>query len=133
MLYTTEKNNKVTSIDLEGNVFENKSFNNNFLITSTGDDLYYLERNIISNNVYTNELKFGTYQSLEAYITKENSFIKVFDSQNGIFYLFDEKLNLLRGFPKKIKSVSEITFDEGFVKYAALLSDKTVRIYRDSI
>lgn len=133
MLYTTEKNNKVISIDLEGNVFENKRFNNNFLITSSGDDLYFLERNIISNNLYTNELKFGIYQSLEAYTTKENSLIKVFDSQNGIFYLFDEKLNQLIGFPKKIKSVSEITIDEGFVKYAALLSDKTVRIYKDSI
>lgn len=133
MLYTTEKNNKVICIDLEGNVFENKSFNNNFLITSSDDDLYYLERNIISNNLYTNELKFGVYQSLEAYTTKENSLIKVFDSQNGIFYLFDEKLNQLGGFPKKIKSVSEITFDRGFVKYAALVSDKTVRIYKDSI
>ena len=58
MLYTTEKNNKVTSVDLEGNVFENKRFNNNFLITSSGDDLYYLEQNIISNNLYTKELKF---------------------------------------------------------------------------
>ena len=114
-------------------MFENKSFNNNFLITSSDDDLYYLERNIISNNLYTNELKFGVYQSLEAYTTKENSLIKVFDSQNGIFYLFDEKLNQLEGFPKKIKSVSEITFDRGFVKYAALVSDKIVRIYKDSI
>ena len=50
-----------------------------------------------------------------------------------MFYLFDEKLNQLEGFPKKIKSVSEITFDRGFVKYAALVSDKTVRIYKDSI
>ena len=133
MLYTTEKNNKVISIDLEGNVFENKRFNNNFLITSSGDDLYYLEQNIISNNLYTNELKFGVYQSLEAYTTKENSLIKVFDSQNGIFYLFDEKLNQLGGFPKKIKSVSEITFNKGFVKYAALINDNTVRIYKDSI
>ena len=30
-------------------------------------------------------------------------------------------------------STSEITFDRGFVKYAALVSDKTVRIYKDSI
>ena len=132
MLYTTEKIIKLY-VDLEGNVFENKSFNNNFLITSTDDDLYYLERNVISNNLYTNELKFGVYQSLEAYTTKENSLIKVFDSQNGIFYLFDEKLNQLGGFPKKIKSLSEITFDMVFVKYAALVSDKTVRIYKDSI
>ena len=111
-LVSTTNLNEVIKIDMQGNTFLEKPIANNIKLASEKKSIFTLDRNILSNTKNNIEIAFGKYEDFKIYLRNDKSFINIFDSQNNKIYLFDNELNLIKGFPIKSKNNADFIFEK---------------------
>ena len=126
-LVSTTDLNEVIKIDMQGNTFLEKSIANNIKLVSEKKSIFILERNILSNTKNNIEIAFGKYEDFKIYLRNDKSFINIFDSQNNKIYLFDNKLNLIKGFPIKSKNNADFIFEKNAIEFSIKTNFKNIK------
>ena len=126
-LVSTTDLNEVIKIDMQGNTFLEKSIANNIKLASEKKSIFTLERNILSNTKNNIEIAFGKYEDFKIYLRNDKSFINIFDSQNNKIYLFDNKLNLIKGFPIKSKNNADFIFEKNAIEFSIKTNSKNIK------
>ena len=126
-LVSTTDLNEVIKIDMQGNTFLEKSIANNIKLASEKKSIFTLERNILSNTKNNIEIAFGKYEDFKIYLRNDKSFINIFDSQNNKIYLFDNELNLIKGFPIKSKNNADFIFEKNAIEFSIKTNSKNIK------
>ena len=126
-LVSTTDLNEVIKIDMQGNTFLEKSIANNIKLVSEKKSIFILERNILSNTKNNIEIAFGKYEDFKIYLRNDKSFINIFDSQNNKIYLFDNELNLIKGFPIKSKNNADFIFEKNAIEFSIKTNSKNIK------
>ena len=126
-LVSTTDLNEVIKIDMQGNTFLEKSIANNIKLVSEKKSIFILERNILSNTKNNIEIAFGKYEDFKIYLRNDKSFINIFDSQNNKIYLFDNELNLIKGFPIKSKNNADFIFEKNAIEFSIKTNFKNIK------
>ncbi len=126
-LVSTTDLNEVIKIDMQGNTFLEKSIANNIKLAGEKKSIFTLERNILSNTKNNIEIAFGKYEDFKIYLRNDKSFINIFDSQNNKIYLFDNELNLIKGFPIKSKNNADFIFEKNAIEFSIKTNSKNIK------
>ena len=126
-LVSTTNLNEVIKIDMQGNTFLEKPIANNIKLASEKKSIFTLDRNILSNTKNNIEIAFGKYEDFKIYLRNDKSFINIFDSQNNKIYLFDNELNLIKGFPIKSKNNADFIFEKNSIEFSIKTNLKNIK------
>ncbi len=126
-LVSTTNLNEVIKIDMQGNTFLEKPIANNIKLASEKKSIFTLDRNILSNTKNNIEIAFGKYEDFKIYLRNDKSFINIFDSQNNKIYLFDNELNLIKGFPIKSKNNADFIFEKNSIEFSIKTNFKNIK------
>ena len=126
-LVSTTNLNEVIKIDMQGNTFLEKPIANNIKLASEKKSIFTLDRNILSNTKNNIEIAFGKYEDFKIYLRNDKSFINIFDSQNNKIYLFDNELNLIKGFPIKSKNNADFIFEKNAIEFSIKTKSKNIK------
>ena len=126
-LVSTTNLNEVIKIDMQGNTFLEKPIANNIKLASEKKSIFTLDRNILSNTKNNIEIAFGKYEDFKIYLGNDKSFINIFDSQNNKIYLFDNELNLIKGFPIKSKNNADFIFEKNSIEFSIKTNLKNIK------
>ena len=126
-LVSTTDLNEVIKIDMQGNTFLEKPIANNIELASEKKSIFTLERNILSNTKNNIEIAFGKYEDFKIYLRNDKSFVNIFDSQNNKIYLFDNELNLIKGFPIKSKNNADFIFEKNAIEFSIKTNSKNIK------
>ena len=126
-LVSTTDLNEVIKIDMQGNTFLEKPIANNIKLASEKKSIFTLQRNILSNTKNNIEIAFGKYEDFKIYSRNDKSFVNIFDSQNNKIYLFDNELNLIKGFPIKSKNNADFIFEKNAIEFSIKTKSKNIK------
>lgn len=126
LLTTTEKN-EIIKIDMKGNTTIDEPLAINSKIISDKKRVFTLQKNILSNSINTFEIEFGKYQSFKIYDGANSSYLNIFDSQNNKIYLFDDELNLVKGFPVFSEENGDFIIDKKRIEFCIKTENKQIK------
>ena len=112
---------------MQGNTFLEKPIANNIKLASEKKSIFTLQRNILSNTKNNIEIPFGKYEDFKIYLRNDKSFVNIFDSQNNKIYLFDNELNLIKGFPIKSKNNADFIFEKNAIEFSIKTKSKNIK------
>ena len=129
-LTTTTVNNKIIKIDMNGNskLVSSMSFNGKYICDKK--TLYTLQKNVLSNSKKNIEIQFGKYDNFSAISDKKNTLINIFDSQNNKLYLFDDEINIVKGFPVLADANANFILDNNKIEFSVISDSKKIKYFR---
>lgn len=125
---STTSTGEIVFINEAGNIEKGSSgvsalsAQNNVLVT--------LSENILTINEKAIALDFGLYTPPKIYFFNNKSYISVTDTQSQRLYLFDEKGNLIEGFPVYGSTEAEVFSVDGVNYISVLGQEKEIILYR---
>ena len=132
-LITKTNNNKVIEINLNGDTKVLDEYTSELKLSSIEDYLVIQNQNKISINKNMSNIKFGNYTDLRIYNSKNKILVSIFDSQNKENYLFNEKLELIEGFPVKSESAITYLINENKLEFGVKSGDKSIIFFKKTI
>ncbi len=126
-LVTSSRKNEIIKIDMRGNTSAEGSMPINSKVASNKSSILTLEKNILSDSKSSVEISFGKYQDFKIYYLEKNSYINIFDSQNNKIYLFDNNLNIIKGFPILSKSNADFIFDKSGIGFSIKTTNNKIK------
>ena len=132
-LITKTINNKVIEINLNGDTKVLDEYTSELKLSSIEDYLVIQNQNKISINKNISNIKFGNYTDLRIYNSKNKILVSIFDSQNKENYLFNEKLELIEGFPVKSESAITYLINENKLEFGVKSDDKSIIFFKKTI
>ena len=128
-LLTTNVNNKIIKIDMDGNsnVMTSMSFNGKYV--SDKKTIYTLQKNILSNSKKNIEIQFGKYENFSAISDKKNTLINIYDSQNNKLYLFDDEINTVKGFPILADANASFILENNKIEFSVISDSKKIKYF----
>ncbi|MGB8703781.1 MAG: hypothetical protein WCD31_02005, partial [Gillisia sp.] len=126
-----DENGKLINIDTNGHLeYRNISKEEEPKLAATAQILVILEGNILHINQKEVTLDYGLYTAPKIFEVRGKSLISITDLQAKKVYVFDEKANLIPGFPMFGTSAADISnFDGGKTELAVKGEDNSVLIY----
>ena len=128
-LITTTVSNEIIKIDMNGNTKLESSMSFNGKYTSDKKTIYTLQKNILSNSKKNIEIQFGKYENFSVISDKKNTLINLFDSQNNKLYLFDNEINIIRGFPVLADSNASFILDNNKIEFSFISDEKKIKYF----
>ncbi len=128
-LITTTVSNEIIKIDMNGNSKLESSMSFNGKYTSDKKTIYTLQKNILSNSKKNIEIQFGKYENFSVISDKKNTLINLFDSQNNKLYLFDNEINIVRGFPVLADSNASFIIDNDKIEFSFISDAKKIKYF----
>ncbi len=128
-LTTTTVNNKIIKIDMNGNskLVSSMSFDGKYV--SDKKTIYTLQKNVLSNAKKNIEIPFGKYDTFSINHDKKNTLINVFDSQNNKLYLFDDKINIVKGFPVLADANANFILENSKIEFSVISDSKKIKYF----
>ena len=126
-LVTSTLKNEIVTIDMNGNTKLEQSTSLDSKIVCDKETIFTLQKNILSNSKKNVEIPFGKYEDFKIFSGNDKTYLNIFDSQNNKTYLFDNDLNLIKGFP--ISSIENANFiiDNGVIEFSAKTESKKIK------
>ena len=128
-LLTTTVNNKIVKIDMNGNSKEVSSVSFNGKYVSDKKTIYTLQKNILSNSEKNIEIQFGKYENFSAISDKKNTLINIYDSQNNKLYLFDDEINIVKGFPILVDANASFILENNKIEFSVISDSKRIKYF----
>ena len=128
-LLTTTVNNKIVKIDMNGNSKEVSSMSFNGKYVSDKKTIYTLQKNILSNSKKNIEIQFGKYENFSAISDKKNTLINIYDSQNNKLYLFDDEINIVKGFPILADANASFILENNKIEFSVISDSKKIKYF----
>ncbi len=128
-LLTTTVNNKIVKIDMNGNSKEVSSMSFNGKYVSDKKTIYTLQKNILSNSKKNIEIQFGKYENFSAISDKKNTLINIYDSQNYKLYLFDDEINIVKGFPILADANASFILENNKIEFSFISDSKKIKYF----
>ena len=132
-IITQTNKNEIIEIDLKGNVKIIDTYSSDMNLYSIENFMVVKNGNSLFSDKNKSELKFGKYNNLKIYNSKEFTLISVFDYQNKEGYLFDQNLKLIEGFPFKSESSIDYRLNKNYFEFALKTKNKSIKFYKESI
>ena len=128
-LITNTENNELIKIDMNGNtkLEDSMSFNGKYI--SDRKTIYTLQKNVLSNSKKNIEIQFGKYDNFSSISDKKNTLINVFDSQNNKLYLFDDEINIVKGFPVLADANASFILDNDKIEFSVISDSKKIKYF----
>ena len=126
-LVTSTLKNEIVTIDMNGNTKLEQSTSLDSKIVCDKETIFTLQKNILSNSKKNVEIPFGKYEDFKIFSGNDKTYLNLFDSQNNKTYLFDNDLNLIKGFP--ISSIENANFiiDKNVIEFSAKTESKEIK------
>jgi len=126
-LVTSTLKNEIVTIDMKGNTKLEQSTSLDIKIASDKETIFTLQKNILSNSKKNVEIPFGKYEDFKIFSGNDKTYLNIFDSQNNKTYLFDNELNLIKGFP--ISSIENANFiiDKSGIEFSTKTESKKIK------
>ena len=126
-LVTSTLKNEIVTIDMNGNTKLEQSTSLYSKIVCDKETIFTLQKNILSNSKKNVEIPFGKYEDFKIFSGNDKTYLNLFDSQNNKTYLFDNDLNLIKGFP--ISSIENANFiiDKNVIEFSAKTESKEIK------
>ena len=128
-LLTTTVNNKIVKIDMKGNSKELSSMSFDGKYVSDKKTIYTLQKNILSNSKKNIEIQFGKYENFSAISDKKNTLINIYDSQNNKLYLFDDEINIVKGFPILVDANASFILENNKIEFSVISDSKRIKYF----
>lgn len=97
---TSAPSEKLIEIDQTGNIVKKSAgLAENTKLVANGNNLVYLSENILHINAHEVELDFGLYTQPQLFSLNQKTLVAVTDTQTSSVFVFNEKGELLEGFP----------------------------------
>ena len=132
-IITQTNKNEIIEVDLKGNVKIIDTYSSDMNLYSIENFMVVKNGNSLFSDKNKSELKFGKYNNLKIYNSKEFTLISVFDYQNKEGYLFDQNLKLIEGFPFKSESSIDYRLNKNYFEFALKTKNKSIKFYKESI
>ena len=128
-LITNTENNELIKIDMNGNtkLEDSMSFDGKYI--SDRKTIYTLQKNVLSNSKKNVEIQFGKYDNFSSISDKKNTLINVFDSQNNKLYLFDDEINIVKGFPVLADANASFILDNNKIEFSVIYDSKKIKYF----
>ena len=84
-------------------------------------------KNILSNSKINVEIPFGKYEDFKIFSGNDKTYVNIFDSQNNKIYLFDNELNLIKGFPISSKDNAHFLIDKKGIEFSTKTENKNIQ------
>ncbi len=126
-LVTSSKKNEIIKIDMRGNTLAEGSMPINSKVSGNKSSILTLQKNILSDSKNSIEISFGKYQDFKIYSSGKNSYVNIFDSQNNKIYLFDNNLNIIKGFPILSENNADFIFDKSVIEFSIKTSNNKIK------
>ena len=126
-LVTSTLKNEIVTIDMNGNTKLEQSKSLDSKIVCDKETIFTLQKNILSNSKKNVEIPFGKYEDFKIFSGNDKTYLNIFDSQNNKTYLFDNDLNLIKGFP--ISSIENANFiiDKSVIEFSTKTESKKIK------
>ena len=126
-LVTSTLKNEIVTIDMNGNTKLEQSTSLDSKIVCDKETIFTLQKNILSNSKKNVEIPFGKYEDFKIFSGNDKTYLNIFDSQNNKTYLFDNDLNLIKGFP--ISSIENANFiiDKSVIEFSTKTESKKIK------
>ena len=119
-------------INLEGKI-KIKQNNSNVKLNTFDNSVVIFKNNIVSVEEKKIELKFGNYNKLQIHKNGYTNFLSIYDSQKNEVYLFNDKLDIIDGFPKKCLEHSRFGIKKNIIEFAYKADEKTIIFTKKTI
>ena len=129
LLITTSDKNEIISIDMSGRTKLEESMSFDIKMISDKKTIYTLQKNILSNSKKNTEIQFGKYESFSVISDKKNTFINIFDSQNKKLYLFDDEINIIKGFPILADTNANFILENNKIEFSVISDSKKIKYF----
>ena len=127
LLVTTGNENDIISIDMNGRTKLEESMSFDIKMISDKKTIYTLQKNILSNSKKNTEIQFGKYESFSLISDKKNTFLNIFDSQNKKLYLFDDEVNIIKGFPILADAEAGFILENNKIEFSVISDSKKIK------
>ena len=128
-LLTTTVNNKIIKIDMNGNSKEASSMSFDGKYVSDTKTIYTLQKNILSNSKKNIEIQFGKYENFSVISDEKNTLINIYDSQNNKLYLFDDEINIVKGFPILADANASFILENNKIEFSVISDSKKIKYF----
>ena len=129
LLVTTGDKNEIISIDMSGRTKLEESMSFDIKMISDKKTIYTLQKNILSNSKKNIEIQFGKYEGFSLISDKKNTFINIFDSQNKKLYLFDDEINIIKGFPILFDANASFILENNKIEFSVISDAKKIKYF----
>jgi len=129
LLVTTGNENDIISIDMNGRTKLEESMSFDIKMISDKKTIYTLQKNILSNSKKNTEIQFGKYESFSLISDKKNTFLNIFDSQNKKLYLFDDEVNIIKGFPILADADASFILENNKIEFSVISDSKKIKYF----
>ena len=129
ILVTTTKKNEIVKIKMDGKTTLENSMPFNSKIISDKNNIFKLQKNIVSNPNYKKEIQFGKYDDFKIFDFNKNYFLSIYDSQNKNLYLLNEKLEINEGFPMKSEGKADFSNNDGQINFAFKSESQKIKFF----
>ena len=129
LLVTTGNENDIISIDMNGRTKLEESMSFDIKMISDKKTIYTLQKNILSNSKKNTEIQFGKYESFSLISDKKNTFLNIFDSQNKKLYLFDDEVNIIKGFPILADAEAGFILENNKIEFSVISDSKKIKYF----
>ena len=129
ILVTTTKKNEIVKIKMDGKTTLENSMPFNSKIISDKNNIFKLQKNIVSNPNYKKEIQFGKYDDFKIFDFNKNYFLSIYDSQNKNLYLLNEKLKINEGFPMKSEGKADFSNNDGQIDFAFKSESQKIKFF----
>ena len=75
------------------------------------------------------EIPFGKYDTFSINHDKKNTLINVFDSQNNKLYLFDDEINIVKGFPVLADANANFILENSKIEFSVISDSKKIKYF----
>ena len=121
--------NEIISTDMSGRTKLEESMSFDIKMISDKKTIYTLQKNILSNSKKNTEIQFGKYESFSVISDKKNTFINIFDSQNKKLYLFDDEVNIIKGFPILADTNANFILENNKIEFSVISDSKKIKYF----
>jgi len=132
VILTTSNKNEIVEINLQGKI-KIKQNNSDIKLNTFDNSVVIFKNNIVSIKEKKIELKFGNYNKLQIHKNDYTNFLSIYDSQKNEVYLFNDKLDIIDGFPKKCLEHSRFGIKKNIIEFAYKADEKTIIFTKKTI